>query len=86
MCACVRACMRACVRACVHVCMHACVCVCIFCIIMLEHLSIYIYILIFLDNIFHLDAHYVVWEWGWGVEGSRLEAWMKSHKSEFAIT
>ena len=25
-------------------------------------------------------------EWGWGVEGSRLEAWMKSHKSEVAIT
>ena len=24
--------------------------------------------------------------WGWGVEGSRLEAWMKSHKSEVAIT
>ncbi len=23
---------------------------------------------------------------GWGVEGSRLEAWMKSHKSEVAIT
>ena len=22
---------------------------------------------------------------GWGVEGSRLEAWMKSHKSEVAI-
>ena len=22
----------------------------------------------------------------WGVEGSRLEAWMKSHKSEVAIT
>ena len=33
-CAC--ACVRACVRACVHV------CVCIFCIIMLEHLSIYL--------------------------------------------
>ena len=27
-----------------------------------------------------------VGEWGWGVEGSRLEAWMKSHKSEVAIT
>ena len=25
-------------------------------------------------------------EWGRGVEGSRLEAWMKSHKSEIAIT
>ena len=23
---------------------------------------------------------------GWGVEGSRLEAWMKGHKSEVAIT
>ena len=23
---------------------------------------------------------------GWGVEGSRLEAWIKSHKSEVAIT
>ena len=23
---------------------------------------------------------------GWGVEGSRLEAWMKSHKSEVAVT
>ena len=23
---------------------------------------------------------------GWGVEESRLEAWMKSHKSEVAIT
>ena len=23
---------------------------------------------------------------GWGVEGSRLEAWMKSHKSEVSIT
>ena len=42
--------MRACVRA--------CVCVCIFCIIMLELLSIY-KLLIFLDNIFHLDVHYV---------------------------
>ena len=36
MCVCV--CVRACVRACVCV----CVCVCIVCIIMLEHLSIYI--------------------------------------------
>ena len=27
-----------------------------------------------------------VGEWGWGVEGSRLEAWMKSHKSKVAIT
>ena len=27
-----------------------------------------------------------VGEWGWGVEGSRLEAWIKSHKSEVAIT
>ena len=27
-----------------------------------------------------------VGEWGWGVEGSRLEAWMESHKSEVAIT
>jgi len=27
-----------------------------------------------------------VGEWGWGVEGSRLEAWMKSHKSEVAVT
>ena len=35
-----------------------CVCVCIFCIIMLEHLSIYIYTY-FLDNIFHLDVCYV---------------------------
>ena len=37
----------------------------VFCIIMLEHLSIYIYpknkyvIYIFFDNIFHLDVHYV---------------------------
>ena len=35
----------------------ACACVCIFCIIMLEHLSIYIYKK--MDNIFHLDVHYV---------------------------
>ena len=34
--------VRACVRACVRVCV--CVCVCIFCIIMLEHLSIYTYL------------------------------------------
>ena len=27
-----------------------------------------------------------VGEWGWGVEGSRLEAWIKRHKSEVAIT
>ena len=32
-----------------------------------------------------MDEHNVG-EWGWGVEGSRLEAWMKSHKSEVAIT
>ena len=32
---------------------------CLFCIIMLEHLSIYKYIFIVLDNIFHLDVHYV---------------------------
>ena len=42
---------------CVCVCVCLCVCVCIFCIIMLEHLSIYTFI--FLDNIFHLDVHYV---------------------------
>ena len=30
--------------------------------------------------------YFYVGEWGWGVEGSRLEAWMKSHKSEVAIT
>ena len=36
--------------------MCVCVCVCIFCIIMLEHLSIYTF---FFDNIFHLDVHYV---------------------------
>ena len=44
---------------CVCVCMCACVCVCacIFCIIMLEHLSIYTFF--FFDNIFHLDVHYV---------------------------
>ena len=34
-----------------------CVCVCIFCIIMLEHLSIYTSS--FFDNIFHLDVHHV---------------------------
>ena len=37
------------------------------------------------------DCHRVLWhlfvgEWGWGVEGSRLEAWMKNHKREVAIT
>ena len=37
---CVRVCACACVRACVRACVH--VCVCIFCIIMLEHLSIYL--------------------------------------------
>ena len=46
--------VRACVRACV------CVCVCIFCIIMLEHLSIYtFFIFYFFDSIFHLDVQYV---------------------------
>ena len=50
-----------CVRACVHACVRVCGCVraCIFCIIMLEHLSIYIYIVVFLDNVFHLEVHYV---------------------------
>ena len=52
---CVCVCVVACVRACVHACVCVCVCVCIFCIVMLEHLSIYI----FFDNIFHLDVHYV---------------------------
>ena len=28
----------------------------------------------------------IVGEWRVGSEGSRLEAWMKSHKSEVAIT
>ena len=44
---------------CVCVCARAvvCMCVCIFCLIMLEHLSIYTFI--FFDNIFHLDVHYV---------------------------
>ena len=47
------------VCACVRACVRACVCVCV-CIIMLEHLSIYSYISSsFLDNIFHLDVHYV---------------------------
>ena len=41
----------------VHACVCVCVYVCIFCIIMLEHLSIYPSF--FLDNIFHLDVHYV---------------------------
>ena len=40
-CVCVRACVR--VRVCVRACVCVCVCVCIFCIIMLEHLSIYTY-------------------------------------------
>ena len=42
-CVCVCACVRARARACVCV----CVCVCIFCIIMLEHLSIYTYLMTF---------------------------------------
>ena len=33
-----------------------CVCVCVFCIVMRETLSISF---LFLDNIFHLDVHYV---------------------------
>ena len=33
-----------------------------------------------------LFVYIYVGEWGWGVEGNRLEAWMKSHKSEVAIT
>ena len=48
MCVCVHACVRACVcvrvRVCVCVCMCVCVCAGIFCIIMLEHLSIYTYL------------------------------------------
>ena len=68
-CVCVRVCVCVCVcvcaraRVCVCVCARArarvcvCVCVCIFCIIMLEHLSIYA--AFFLDNIFHLDVHYM---------------------------
>ena len=51
---------------CVCVCTGVCVCVCvgggvcIFCIIMLEHLSMYTFIFIyFFDNVFHLDVHYV---------------------------
>ena len=46
-CVCACACVRACVCVCVRACMRACVraCVCIFCIIMLEHLSIYTYLL-----------------------------------------
>ena len=31
-------------------------------------------------------GHINVGGWGWGVEGSRLEAWMKNHKSEVAVT
>ena len=34
----------------------------------------------------YIILYIYVGEWGWGVEGSRLEAWMKSHKSEVAIT
>ena len=36
----------------------------------------------------HMIYMYIIYvgEWVWGVEGSRLEAWMKSHKSEVAIS
>ena len=34
-------------------------------------------------NTFIIITIIIVGEWGWG---SRLEAWMKSHKSEVAIT
>ena len=46
-CVCVCVCVCVSVRVCAHACVRACMYVCIFCIIMLEHLSIYIYILIF---------------------------------------
>ena len=36
--------------------------------------------------IIHYYYYYYCRGVGWGVEGSRLEAWMKSHKSEVAIT
>ena len=32
------------------------------------------------------SSHSCVGEWGGELRGSRLEAWMKSHKSEVAIT
>ena len=44
---------------CVCVCVCVCACACIFCIIMLEHLSIYTLKKRKKANIFHLDVHYV---------------------------
>ena len=35
------------------------------------------------ERMINVHYYYYVGEWGWG---SRLEAWMKSHKSEVAIT
>ena len=52
-----------------------------------SYVSFVLFILFIKDGcLFSFVSFVNVGEWGWGVEGSRLEAWMKSHKSEVAIT
>ena len=52
-----------------------------------SYVSFVLFILFIKDGcLFSFVSFVSVGEWGWGVEGSRLEAWMKSHKSEVAIT
>ena len=54
--------------------------------LLLPYISVRLYAVVYF-NCYSVHSLYIyVGEWGCGVEGSRLEAWMKSHKSEFAIT